>query len=353
MTDPQPLVSVIIPSRNEERTIGLVLDALDRQTYPRKRMEIIVADGFSADGTRGRVRGFSETHPESPIRIIDNPGLTAPSALNTGVRASTGEIILRMDAHAIPDPDYVEQSVRALSETGCEAVGGMWDVEPGATGVVARAIAVAAGNPLAAGGVRYRVGGKPGEVDTVPFGVFRREVFDRVGFFNEQVPVNEDYEFFFRIRAAGGRILFSPDIRSRYIARPDLRSLARQYFLYGRQKAAMVSFHPRSLRVRQVIPAVFVLSLAVLALGSIFYFPLAILLGAEVALYISVCAGFSLWEALKNKTPMLAAVMPWVFACIHFSWGMGFWVGIVANSGRLFRSLTGGNGRLGKAGSFR
>jgi succinoglycan biosynthesis protein ExoA len=341
MTGPQPLVSVIIPCRNEERTIGLVLDALDRQTYPRGRMEIIVADGFSADDTRARIRAFALGHPRLPIRLIDNPGLTAPAALNAGVRESAGEIILRMDAHAIPDPRYVEQSVRALAESGCDAAGGMWEIEPGAAGIVARAIAAAAGSPFATGGVRYRVGGKPGEVDTVPFGAFRRAVFDRVGLFNEQVPVNEDYEFFYRIRAKGGRIYFSPDIRSRYIARPGIRALAAQYFRYGRQKAAMLSFHPRSLRMRQLVPAVFVLSLAVLALGSIFFPGLAILLGAEVALYAAANVFFSLRETLKQKTPGLAAVLPGVFFCIHISWGLGFWIGIAANFGRFFHNRTG------------
>ena len=349
MTDPRPLVSVVIPCRNEERTIGLVLDALYRQTYPRERMEIIVADGYSADDTRGRVRAYAGGHPNLPLRLIDNPGLTAPAALNAGVRESKGEIIMRMDAHALPDPDYVEQSVRALAENRCEGAGGMWEIQPGGPGIVARAIAAAAGSPLATGGVRYRSEGKPGEVDTVPFGAFPRSVFDRVGFFNEQVPVNEDYEFFYRIRAAGGKIFFSPAIRSQYIARADIRSLAGQYFLYGRQKAVMLSFHPRSLRMRQVIPAVFVLSLVVLAIGSAIFPPAAILLCVEAALYAAVIAGFSIREAVKRKNAALAAVLPWVFACIHFSWGTGFWAGMISNSGRFFRSLTGGNGRLGKA----
>ena len=353
MTDPRPLVSILIPCRNEARTIGLVLYALDRQTYPRERMEIIVADGFSTDDTRGRIREFAAAHPKVPVRVIDNPGLTAPAALNAGVRAAAGEIILRMDAHALPDPEYVEQSVRMLLTTGSESVGGGWDVAPGGPGRIARAIAIAVGDPLGAGGVRYRTGGKPGEVDTVPFGVFRRELFERIGFFNEQVPVNEDYEFFYRIRAAGGKIFFSPDIRSRYLARADFRSLAVQYFLYGRQKAAMISFHPRSLRMRQVIPAVFVLSLAALGVGAIFLSPLAFLLAAEVAVYLAVCLAFSVGESWKHRSLALAAVLPLVFVCIHISWGTGFWVGFAAHFGRLFRRLLGGNGRLGKAGSFR
>jgi succinoglycan biosynthesis protein ExoA len=347
MTDPQPSVSVIIPCRNEERTITLVLDALTRQTYPPERMEIIVADGYSADDTRNRIRTFAEAHPNMKIRLIDNPGLTAPSALNAGLRVATGTIVVRVDAHAVPYPDYLERSVRALAETGCEVVGGMWDIRPGAAGLVGRAIAAAITSPFATGGVRYRVGGKPGEVDNVPFGAFRRELFDRVGNFNEQVPVNEDYEFFYRVRAAGGRIYFSPDIRSRYIARPNVRSLARQYFYYGHQKAVMLSFHPRSMRIRQMIPALFALSLAVLTIGSFFYLPLAVVLGIELAAYSAANAAFSIREALRRNTPELAAVLPWVFICIHLPWGIGFWIGTLENFGRFFRSIIGGKKAAG------
>jgi succinoglycan biosynthesis protein ExoA len=347
MTDPQPSVSVIIPCRNEERTISQVLDALSRQTYPCSRMEILVADGFSSDGTRGTIRNFADAHPETNIRLIDNPGRTAPAALNAGLREATGKIILRMDAHSIPNPDYVEQSVRVLADTGCEVVGGMWNVQPGAPGTVARAIAAALTSPFATGAVRYRAGGKPGEVDTVPFGAFQRELIDRVGNFNEQVPVNEDYEFFYRVRDAGGRIFFSPDIASRYLARADFRSLTKQYFRYGHQKAAMLMFHPRSLRIRQMVPALFVLSLAVLGVGSMIYPPLAILLGVELAAYGLASAGFSVRAALKKKDPALVPFLPWVFAGIHLSWGIGFWVGAARNIGRLFQGIRAGKRAAG------
>jgi glycosyltransferase involved in cell wall biosynthesis len=298
-------------------------------------MEIIVADGRSTDGTRRRIREFQEAHPHVALRLIDNPGLTAPAALNAGLRASGGEIIVRMDAHAIPDPGYVEQCVRMLEETNGEAVGGGWEILPGASGLTARAIAAAAGSPFGAGGVRYRAGGRPGEVDTVPFGAFRKSVFERVGYFNELVPVNEDYEFFYRLRAAGGRIYFSPAIRSRYIARGDLPALAKQYFFYGHQKAAMLSFHPKSLRIRQLIPALFAPSLAFLSVGACFSHLLAIILGAEVLAYAAAGACFSFREAWVRKDPLLFAALPLVFFCIHISWGTGFWVGAARNFGRL------------------
>jgi glycosyltransferase involved in cell wall biosynthesis len=336
----RPLVSVIIPCRNEERTIGRVLDALDRQTYPRGRMEIVAADGRSTDGTRERIGEFAAAHPDRTVRRIDNPGRTAPAGLNAALRASSGEIIVRMDAHALPDPEYVEQCVRALEETQCEAVGGQWQILPGAPGPVARAIAAAASDPFGAGGVRYRTGGRPGTVDTVPFGAFRRTVFDRLGEFNEQVPVNEDYEFFHRIRQAGGRIYFTPAIRTRYIARAGLRGLAAQYYSYGHQKAVMLSFHPGSIRIRQLIPAAFAVFLVAGTAGAVLSRPLAIMQGAVLAVYGIFSAFFSLRAAVSRRDPAILPLLPIVFLLIHISWGVGFWIGLAMNAGRFFRSRT-------------
>jgi succinoglycan biosynthesis protein ExoA len=334
---PRPAVSVLIPCRNEERTIGQVLDALRVQTYPADRMEVIVADGFSTDDTRGRIAAYSKSHPEFTLRIVDNPGRTAPAGLNAGLRAAQGEIILRMDAHAVPAPDYVAQTVDALARTGCDGVGGGIDIQPGGEGVVARAIASAVGDPFATGGVRYRAGGLPGEVDTVPFAAFRREVFDRIGAFNEKIPVNEDYEFNYRVRANGGRIWFSPAIRSRYIARGSWGPLLRQYFSYGHQKAVMLSYHPKSLRVRQLIPALFAPSLTVFGFGAILSNGLAIILGVELLAY-TLAAAFSAVRAARiRRDPALVPVLPAVYFCIHSAWGAGFWTGAARNFGRLLR----------------
>jgi succinoglycan biosynthesis protein ExoA len=341
MSQSRPPVSVIIPCRNEERTIEQVLDALRAQTYPADRIEVIVADGRSTDGTRERIKSYAQTHSGASIRWIDNPGRTAPAGLNAGLREAKGEIVLRMDAHAVPDPDYVEQCVRVMAQTGCEGVGGGIVIQPGGKGVTARAIAAAVADPFATGGVRYRVGGEPGEVDTVPFAAFRRDVFLRVGNFNEQVPVNEDYEFNYRVRAAGGRIYFSPAIRSRYIARGDLRSLIRQYFFYGHQKAVMLSFHPKSIRVRQLIPALFAPSLALGAVAAFFSRLPAMLLAVELLAYGAAALYFAVREAAGQKDGMLVPSLLLVFFCIHIAWGIGFWAGMAGNAARFLRGKGG------------
>ena len=322
-----PLVSVIIPCRNEAKTIDRVLEALDGQTFGRDRMEVIVADGRSEDDSRARVEGFARDHPALAVTVVDNPGLTAPAGLNQAWRAAQGEFVLRVDGHAVPRPDYVERCVSLLKRTGCDGVGGAWDVIPGASGAIAAAIAVAAGHPLGAGGTRYRLGGPAGEVDTVPFGAYRRSTIERLGGFNEAVPVNEDYEFNYRLRQTGGRLLFSPDIRSMYTARATLAALAQQYFRYGVQKTVMLSFHPAALRPRQAAPALWVATLLALAVGA-FFAPLArALLVGFTLIYVAVLLAAGVLRATRQRTAGMVWALPLALASMHVAWGLGFWWG--------------------------
>jgi succinoglycan biosynthesis protein ExoA len=327
VTSAFPLVSVIIPCRDEENTIVGVLEAFAAQTYPLTRMEIILADGFSTDGTRIRVRTFLAEHPEYPLRLIDNPGLTAPAGINAGVRDSRGEIILRMDAHAFPQPDYIQRCVELLRKTGSDGVGGSVDVLPRVNTVWARAIAAAGANPFSTGGSRFRVGGAMGEVDTIPFGAYRRDVFDRLGGFNESVPVNEDYEWNYRVRKSGGKIVYSPEIRSQYFSRGTIPAMIRQYFMYGRQKAVMLSFHPESLKLRQAIPALFLPSLALGFFAGFLWKPLWFLSVGELLLYLSFAVFFSAWDAMRRRQGEFLFSLPPIFLLIHIFWGLGFWVG--------------------------
>jgi succinoglycan biosynthesis protein ExoA len=328
MNSKLPFVSVIIPCRNEENTITAVLDALAAQSFPLARMEIILADGMSTDATRERVKTYQAAHPELPVRLIDNPGRTAPAGMNAGFRDARGEIILRMDAHAFPRPDYVQRCVDLLKETGSDGVGGSVDVLPRTNTVWGRAIAAAGANPFSTGGSRFRVGGAQGEVDTIPFGAYRREVFERLGGFNEQVPVNEDYEWNYRVRKSGGKLTYSPDIRSRYFSRGTVNAMMRQYFLYGRQKAVMLSFHPQSLKLRQAIPALFLPSLAAGLVGGILWNPLFAVPVLELLLYLACAVYFSVWDAKERRNIEFIASLPPIFFLIHACWGAGFWNGI-------------------------
>ena len=219
-------VSVIIPCYNEEGTIEELLNAILAQTYPVDRLEVIIADGLSTDRTRERITNFKAGHPQLTLKVVENHQRTIPAALNQAIAASTGEVLSRMDAHAIPAPDYIEKCLAALLAGFGENTGGVIDIRHGSDTWIGRAIAVATAHPLGVGDAHYRTATKAGITDTVAFGTYRRELVERIGGYDETLRINEDYEFNTRVRRAGGKILVDPAIRVAYYSRPDLRSLA-------------------------------------------------------------------------------------------------------------------------------
>ena len=317
-------VSIIIPCYNEQTTIALLLDALKRQTYTKSAMEVIIADGGSTDETRQVIQSWQREHADFEIKVVDNPQRTIPSALNIAIKASTGEIIVRLDAHSKPKQDYIARAVAALEEGRGQNVGGVWDICPGSDHWIARSIAAAAGHPIGVGGARYRYTDQPGYVDTVPFGAFHRGLLDQVGLFDETLLTNEDYEFNARIRQNGGRIWLDPEIRSEYYARKDLKSLSQQYWRYGYWKWQMLRRYPETVRLRQALPPFFVMTLIILTLLAPFFsFPRWALLGtASIYLFILLLAGCQL--AIKKHNFKLIGGVPLAIATMHFSWGTGF-----------------------------
>jgi len=213
-----PTVSVIIPCFNEERRIQSTLEAIFSQTYPLALLDVTLSDGHSTDGTRRVIADFAAAHPQLRLQVVDNDARSIPAALNRAIAASRGEIILRLDGHSRPYPDYIEKSVAALLAGAGENVGGVWEIRPGDESRLAAAIAVAAAHPLGVGDALYRHAKQAAVVDTVPFGVFRRALVEKIGGFDETLLANEDYEFNARIRQSGGKIWLDPQIRSIYFA---------------------------------------------------------------------------------------------------------------------------------------
>ena len=170
-----PTISIIIPCLNEEKTIRILLDAILAQTYPVSEMEVIIADGLSDDNTRAEIAAFQDENPALDVKVIDSPERIIPAGLNVAINAARGEIIVRLDAHSAPAPDYVERCVNALNANLGDNVGGVWDIRPGAEGWVAASIAAAAAHPLGVGDALYRHATQAQIVDTVPFGTCRRE----------------------------------------------------------------------------------------------------------------------------------------------------------------------------------
>ncbi len=328
----QPMVqsvSVIVPCYNEEKTISLLLDAIYRQTYPRHLMEVIIADGGSEDQTRQRIAVFQQSHPDLKVVLIDNPKRIIPAALNRAIEASAGEIILRLDAHCVPAEDYVERSVSNLNKGVGENVGGLWIIQPGSQSWMGFSIAAAAANPLGVGDARYRYSHQMGEVDTVPFGAFRRSLIEKIGGFDETLLTNEDYEFNTRIRQNGGRVFFDPAIRSIYYARPNLRSLAHQYWRYGYWKWRMLRRYPRSLRWRQFLPPLFVAGVSMLLVISLFWNAARFILSGVLAIYGLVLILSAIPAAVQRRKWFMIIGIPLAIATMHFCWGLGFLVSML------------------------
>ncbi len=335
-----PTVSVIVPCYNEARTIRLLLQALYEQTYPRERIEVVIADGMSTDGTRREIAAFSETHPDLPIRLVDNPQRHIPAALNRALEAARGEIIVRMDAHALPHRDYLARCVADLQAERGDNVGGVWEILPGADTHISRAIALAAAHPLGVGDARYRHAERASAVDTVPFGAFYRSLVERIGPFDERLLTNEDYEFNARIRQSGGTVWLDPAIRARYYARPTLRALARQYWRYGFWKWRMLRRYPATLRWRQGLPPLFVLLLLFLPLLSIWLPAMRLLWLIQVGTYLLALAFVALWTAWRQRSLLIGLSTALAIGVMHLSWGSAFLWSMVQSLLRPQRSET-------------
>ncbi|MGH9317405.1 MAG: glycosyltransferase family 2 protein [Thermoanaerobaculia bacterium] len=326
MTSPGefPFVSVVMPIRNERPYISRSLNAALAQDYPADRMEVIVADGQSTDGTREFVRSLQSAHPN--LKLLDNAGRIAPTGLNAAVAVSKGEILVRVDGHCEISRDYVRGCVRLLREHGVEAVGGPLDTI-GET-PLSRVIAVATSSRFGVGGSAFRtVRNQTVLTDTVAFPAYTREAIERAGPFDEELLRNQDDEYNYRLRELGGRVLLSEEIPVRYWSRGSLRSLWRQYFQYGFFKVRVFQKHPRQMRARQFVPPLFVGSLIV----AISWAPFSAagawtLLGVAVAYAVANLA--SSVEESRRLESRTRPVLPLAFAILHFAYGLGFWVGL-------------------------
>lgn len=324
-----PFVSIIIPCYNEEATIHKLLEALRAQTYPLAQMEVVISDGFSTDGTRDVIAGFKKQNADLSVRVVDNKAKTIPSGVNQAIRESSGEILIRLDAHSMPIPEYVARCVEAHQAGKGDNVGGVWEIRPGADTWVAESISFAAAHPLGVGDAMYRLNAKAGAVDTVPFGSFRRELIQKIGAFDESLLANEDYEFNTRVREAGGTVWLDPAIRSVYFSRSTFGKLAGQYWRYGFWKFKMLKRYPHTLRWRQALPPVFVLALLTLIVLSLGLTVARVLLALQLFVYLFVLGLAGLRLAMKTRKGFLFWGLPFAIATMHIAWGMGFlWSGI-------------------------
>ncbi|MBI5303630.1 MAG: glycosyltransferase family 2 protein [Chloroflexi bacterium] len=315
-------VTVILPIRNEARYIARTLESLLTQDYSQEKIEILVVDGMSGDGTRQIVTEFEQR--DSRIRLLDNSQQIVPAAMNKGIRAARGTIVIRVDGHTVIAQDYVRRCVVQLATTGADNVGGPMRAESDTW--IGNAIVLATSSPFGVGGARFHYAETPGWVDTVYMGAYRREVFDRIGLFDEELVRNQDDELNFRLIQAGGKIWLDPQIRSTYYSRSTLRGLWKQYFEYGFWKVRVIQKHRRPASWRHLVPATFVLALFVSTLASIFVqspipFP------AVACPYVLASLFISLTIAAREGW-RYAPILPLAFATMHVAYGVGFLAGI-------------------------
>ena len=327
-------MSIVIPCYNEASTVAGLLAAVRDQTVPVQSMEVLLADGGSTDGTREIALEFARQHPEIRLKVLDNPARIIPAALNVAISVASGDIVIRLDAHSIPLNDYVERCLETLERTKAANVGGAWEIRSPKDSWIARSIAAAAANPVGVGDARYRISGAEGPVETVPFGAFQMDWLQRVGSFNEDLLTNEDYEYNVRIRKLGGTVWFNPAIKATYFARATLGGLFRQYARYGYWKARMLLRSPGSLRWRQALPPLFVLSSLVLALLAPVSSLARVILTVQWSAYIVGLGLTGVWEATKQRDLSLLFGTPLAIAIMHLSWGGAFWVGILSRIGK-------------------
>jgi GT2 family glycosyltransferase len=319
-----PTVSIIIPCRNEARFIGSCLESVLSNGFPLERMEILVVDGMSTDGTREIIQDFAARY--SRIRLLDNPQKVTPYAVNIGIREASGDAIMRLDAHTICGRDYIERCIRVLYDYGADDVGGTLRITARDNTIIGRAIVKALTQRFGVGNLDYRFAQpeKPKLVDTVAFFCCRRELFQKIGTFNEKLTRIQDMEFKRRLALAGGRIMLAPGAFADYQARSDLKSFWKHNWSDGLWTVLAFAYADvMPVRWRHLVPACFVAALVVsglLAFASPFFGWVFL---AAAGMYGLAALTLSVRIAVTERDFRYAFVVPFIILSMHVMRGLG------------------------------
>lgn len=328
MPEINPIVaSVVMPLYNEQHYIEACIQSLLRQRFDPSKLEILLVDGGSKDDTCQIIESYAERYPY--IKLLHNPNKTVPYAMNIGIRAASGEFIVRLDAHSEYADDYIQACVDALVATGADNVGG--PMIAASKNRLQKVIAASYESAFALGGGKFHDPGFEGYVDTVYLGAFRKSVFDKVGLFDERFTRNQDDELNLRIVNAGGKVYLTPKIRSLYYPRASLKSMCSQYFQYGEWKVAVIRKHKKPARLTHLVPAAFVLFNA-LGLLLCWCAPVRAVWLAVLGLYLALDLVFS-FGARRLDSVADKLLLAWVHILLHLSYGAGFIKGIFTKRG--------------------
>ncbi len=320
-------VAIVIPTLNEEIFIAGVIDSLINQSYTFADIDLMIVDGGSSDATCQIVEKYVQKYPN--IRLLKNPKRIQSAAFNIAIKESSAPYLIRLDAHAKYNKDYVKYCVERLSSLqNIGNVGGCCIIEPGANTLVGQANAIVNKVKFGIGGASFRVGADAGDVDTVPFGAFPRSVLEQVGGMREDLPRGEDNEFNSRIRRYGYRIFLDPRILCTYYSRPTFLTACRQMYANGLSIGHLLRVSPHSVGLRHLVPCAFMSSL-ICSLALSILIPemlwcmsgiLALYLVADLCATILACVRYG-WKYLY--------VLPVLFFCVHISYGWGTIIGLL------------------------
>lgn len=312
-------VSVIIPLYNEERYIENCLRSLLEQTYPKEAMEWLLIDGNSTDRTVDIIKNYCG---KGPIRLLHNSKRKTPYALNMGIEQARGKYVIRLDAHASFPKDYIEKCVYYLDHTDADNVGGIAETE--ANGFVGCAISQMLSTKFGVGGSDFRIGDGDKYVDTVPFGAFRKNVFEKVGLFNPKLLRSEDNDMNARIRENGGKIWLANDIRFKYYCRDTIKGILKMGMQNGNALFRTLRENPKAMSLRHFIPFVFLMSLIFMPAVAIFIPLFKWLLAVEICFYVLLDVAFSFF----NQSPKYGLVNFWLYPLFHVCYGLGSLLGL-------------------------
>ena len=317
-----PNVSIIIPCRNEEKYIFKCVTSILEQSYS-ENVEILIIDGMSDDNTVSIITGLSSIHQN--VKLIENVEQTTPQAMNIGLRAVSYDLIIRIDAHAIALPNFIQKNVDTIfeSEEIMCAGGKIINVYENKT---SRAIGVAMSSVFGVGNATFRVGGEKKFVDTLAFGIYRKEVFEKIGIFDNDLIRNEDDELNFRLTKNGFKILYNPEIQSEYYVRGSIKKLYKQYYQYGYWKVYVNKKHKTITTLRQMVPLFFVLGLFLSVLLSVLVPVFWYVFGLGVSMYVMMALIFAFKANMKLAGVLKVAM---IFPVLHFSYGLGYLLGII------------------------
>ncbi len=321
--DKEIIVTVIVPIFNEEKYIEKCIHSILRQDYSIERLEVLFVDGMSNDKTKGLVNHYTDKYPKT-IRLIENPHKTVPYAMNIGIRNSNGKYIIRLDAHSEYSNDYISKCISTLEKTDSDNVGGL--VLTKGQGTIGEVFARVLSSKFGVGNSGFRTNAVSGYVDTVPFGAFKRETFQKYGMYDERLTRNQDYELNYRIRKNGGKVYLNSSIILTYFCRNNIKDILKQSYDNGRWNVITSRLCPGSMSIRHFVPLLFLLSLIIMPIFIALAPFSRWLFVFEMILYLLLDLIFSIKMALKIRHIPILLVM---FPIFHISYGLGSLIGLI------------------------